>query len=54
MIDLVRGLIDQIYKKERMYISNYDKDNIPVKTVQLVTPFMDLPEMAKEKIEATS
>lgn len=25
---VVSGLIDQIYKKERMYISNYDKDNI--------------------------
>lgn len=24
----VRGLIDQIYKKERMYINYYDKDNM--------------------------
>lgn len=25
---VVTGLIDEIYKKERMYIRNYDKDNI--------------------------
>lgn len=33
---------------------NYDKDNIPEATVQKVSPMMDLPEMATEKISAVS
>ena len=33
---------------------NYDKDNIPESTVQKVTPMMDLPEMAQDKITAVS
>lgn len=32
----------------------YDKDNIPEAVVQKVTPLMDLPEMATEKISAVS
>ena len=32
----------------------YDKDNIPETTVKKVTPMMDLPEMAQDKISAVS
>ena len=32
----------------------YDKDNIPQATVNKVTPLMDNPEMAQDKITAVS
>jgi len=38
---VVRGLIDQIYKKERQYISNFDKDNM----LLVNSPIFDLDQI---------